>query len=814
MREAALFLRTTCVAAVAVMGMMSAPARAQDQDAENTDAAAPEIIVTAQFREQRLQDVPLAITALSGDMLEQRGQISIADIAGSAPNVNLRQASSNFGPAVVAYIRGVGQRDTSFALEPGVGIYVDDVYLSTLQGSMLNLIDLDRLEILRGPQGTLAGQNSIGGAVRLYSRKPGPSQDAFMSATYGSFNRMELRAATNVTLAENALWARLSGAAVKRDGYVTRYDYRCTHPGSTVPSSTTGDSCKLGTEGGKEYVAGRVALRWEPVSKVTVDLVGDITRDSSEVGPATLLYVGRNAVPGAMLTGIATPAAPHYLLNGNVLGTSTGSPFVSYSPFGDFAQDGFTTSPYVSYENYLEAAPRDGSGGWAPPLRNSMNNWGLSATVNAELTDNLAITSITGYREFSGQYSSGDASPFNTSLQANRVWNQQFSQELRLAARFGDLADLTLGGFYFDKTSRNRSRITLTTLNFMEDNSSPSTTKAVFGNVELRPLDGLTLLGGLRYTDQSKEFVFGREGIPGSSTNGAVPPSLAALNGLVGEFNGSMLDYRVGAQYRFSPEIMGYAQVSTGFKGGGVNPRPFFPAQVIAHEPEKLTAYEIGLKTDLFDRRARINLSAFLNKYDDILVTVANCPLVTGVPAAPCALPLNAGQADVKGIEAEFNLRPVQGLTLDASIAYLHFKYTSISALAASAGVGLEDKGVFVSPWQWSIGAQYEIELGDSGTLTPRIDVNYQDSMNRNANNVDAATGGKDIFGLIRGYTLANARLAYATPDREWEVAAEVRNLTDKLYYNDVFDNRPSTNTVVASPGEPRTWAMTVKRRF
>jgi iron complex outermembrane receptor protein len=805
------------VSLIALAGALclASPAVAQDKAEKPASEATDgnEIVVTAQFREQKLQDVPIAITALSGDTLEQRGQTNLADLGGSAPNVTLRQAPATYGPAVVAFIRGVGQRDTSFALEPGVGLYVDDVYLPTLHGSMLNLVDLDRVEILRGPQGTLSGQNSIGGAIKLYSKKPDGSPNAFASVTYGSYNDVEIKAATNITLAKDTLFARISGAAVRKDGYITRYDYACTHPGSTVPTSVVNSSCKLGTEGGKQYVAGRLALRWQPSSSITVDLVGDITRDGSEVGPTTLLYVGRNAAPGATLTGVATPAAAAYVLNGNLYGTATGSPFISYSPYGNYAQDTFSSSPYISYESYTNLAPRDGTAAWQAPLKSAINTWGISGTITADLSDSLKLTSITAYRKFDGTYSSSDGSPFSPTQQANQVFNRQFSQELRLSAKIGDIINLTVGGYYFDKTSRYSARITLTTLDFIEEDSIPAKTKAVFANAEISPIPSLTFIGGLRYTNQTKDFIYGRFGVPGSSTGGAVPASLAALNGLVGSFSGNRVDYRLGAQYRFNDNIMAYGQFSTGFKGGGINPRPFFPAQALAHKPETLKAYEIGVKSDFLDRKVRLNLAGFINKYNDILVSVSSCPL-TGAPAAPCALPLNAGTADVKGFEAELTLHPVRALSIDASLAYLNFKYTSISALAASAGIGLEDKGVYVSPWQWNIGAQYQIDLGKVGTLTPRIDINHEDAFNRNANNVDAATGGVDIFGLVAGRTLVNARLSYKTADGDWELAGEIRNLTDKLYYTDLFDNRGSTNSIQGSPGEPRTWSLTVKRHF
>ena len=154
---------------------LSPPAFAQDAAEEASDPAAAEqdsnvITVTAQFREQNLQDTPIAITAMTGEMIEARVQATLADIGSTAPNVTLREAPATYGPAVSAYIRGVGQRDTTFALEPGVGIYIDDVYFPTLHGSMIQLVDLERVEILRGPQGTLDGQNSIGGAIKIYSK--------------------------------------------------------------------------------------------------------------------------------------------------------------------------------------------------------------------------------------------------------------------------------------------------------------------------------------------------------------------------------------------------------------------------------------------------------------------------------------------------------------------------------------------------------------------------------------------------------------------------------------------------------------------
>ncbi len=271
-----IFLRGACASRMALAAallssgsMVATNAAAQDGEEERSfgDDA---IIVTAQFREQSIQSTPVAITALTGEQIEARGQTSIVDIAQKAPSVKLTETNQQ-GPALQAFIRGIGQADHSPAFEPGVGMYVDDVYYATLTGSLLDLLDVERVEVLRGPQGTLAGMNSIGGAIKLYSKKPNGDGDGFVEVSVGNYDRVDLRAGADFTLVEDRLFARISGTSRNQEGYVTRYDYACTHPQLAqqynIPSeiqSSQSDDCKLGTEGGKSYVAGRGSLRWLP----------------------------------------------------------------------------------------------------------------------------------------------------------------------------------------------------------------------------------------------------------------------------------------------------------------------------------------------------------------------------------------------------------------------------------------------------------------------------------------------------------------------------------------------------------------------
>ncbi|MFO7326128.1 MAG: TonB-dependent receptor plug domain-containing protein, partial [Pseudomonadota bacterium] len=240
-----------------------------------------EVVVTAQFREQNVQDTPLAITAVSAEMLENRNQTNITEITAQAPSVMLKPQSAMYGPAIAAYIRGIGAGDFNPALEPGVGIYIDDVYFATLTGGIMDLLDLDRVEVLRGPQGTLAGRNSIGGAVKLYSKKPTAENSGSFHVTYGSRDRLDLRGTANFALTDN-LFVRISGVDKKQDGYVKRLDYGCVYPNNPfgIPAQRpTTAGCVLGKDSNVNYSAARAAIRWLASDRAEINLSADYVND-------------------------------------------------------------------------------------------------------------------------------------------------------------------------------------------------------------------------------------------------------------------------------------------------------------------------------------------------------------------------------------------------------------------------------------------------------------------------------------------------------------------------------------------------------
>lgn len=789
-----------------------------------------EIVVTAEFREANVQDTPVAISAVNSEMLEARNQTDLYQIAAQAPNVTLAPAPVGNGPALLAFIRGVGQTDFNYAIDPGVGIYVDDIYFPTLTGSMLDLLDLDRVEILRGPQGTLSGKNSIGGAIKMFSKRPGEG-GGFISSSYGSYNRIDIRGSGDFTVLPDVLAARISGVSKQRDGYVKRLDFRCTHPTSLVPTFITGDltDCILGTEGGVSYTAGRVNLLWNPTNNIEVNVIGDLSNDNSEAAPGTLIAVNdpRNN--------------PNLPTNGTgVNGASNGFPFTPMGTFWD--QDGDLTTandriyyssafiadnPYTNYSTYLDPNQPQPTRPFSPvavPPVNGIDQWGIAGKIVWQLNDKFSLTSITAYREYSSDWGQdADASPINSQMLLQRLEHEQFSEEVRLNGTvWDDKVDFTIGGFYFDQDGTLEANVNLyyAQLNFIHGpDPTPSTNTAGFGHIVIHVNDKMNLTGGIRYSEDEKIYTHFRRNpdgtLPPTPCLAGPPADLAnnpncALFGLFNvpsEFKGDRLDYRAALDYHWTDDIMTYVQYSTGYKSGGVNPRPFFLIQIEDVQPETLDSYEIGFKTTLFDRRMRLNGAVFMNDYAAIQLQQTTCEVPVFISAtgfgAPCLQPGNAGNADVWGFELESEMHPFDGVMIDASVSYLDFEYTKVDPNVA---VTLDMVTPFTPEWKWSIGAQYEWSIGTLGSMTARIDAAFQDDIFGNSTNAPT--------NFINGYTLVNGRLTWRSTDETWEAALESTNLTDKLYYVSNFDQFFSSGTVNYSPGPPRLWAITFKRYF
>lgn len=832
------------VSSLAIAACMAAPAYAQDEG--DDDSRSNEIVVTAEFREANLQDTPIAITAVNAEMLEARGQTDISQVAAQAPNVSLRPQPQNGGSGLIAFIRGVGQVDFNYALDPGVGIYIDDVFIPTLSSSLLELIDLDRIEVLRGPQGTLAGKNSIGGAIKLFSQKPRGDNSGSLKVEYGSYDMVQIRGMADFGLTED-LSMRISGMSRSKDGYVAMLDYGPLHPGSHVPTIGRGPYSNVDYEsmGGESLVAGRVALRYEG-NGFEINLSGDYTREDSEAGPTVLIAAGKPTAAGVsselfdpfssnpsfsltntfahvpwlvgtdgnpvLLNCAFVPAGPYSCDTANSGGKIAGydARFVSYSSF----MDGMAPNPQAPFKPYF-----------ALPIT-EFEGWGIHGNITIDLTDDLQLVYIGSYRAYESKWGQDqDATPIPIAQLDNRLTHSAWSSEVRLNFEAADgLVQGTVGGFYLDQEGEYEARVDLNyvnpTIDFIHGpDTTPSTTKALFGTVTINPTDALSITGGVRYTKDKKVYTWYRSNPDGTIPNGfncfvangvfSEPNCiLSGLYGVPGLFEGDRWDWRIVGNYRFSDNFMAYASFATGFKGGGVNPRPFVGDQGLPFNPETLKTYEIGFKADLADRMVRINGAAFLNKYNDIILGKQICP-ESSLPS-PCLRPANIGSADVKGAELEVGIYPVDGLTIDGSIAFLDFEYTTeANTLGNLVNTGINANNItpFTPELTYSFGIQYDHELESGSVLSLRFDGSYQGEVFSNAENTSWAK--------VDGRFLGNARITFAPPSNDWKIALEVQNLFDKYYFltkSDVASN--SLGLVTGVPGLPRTWSVSVQRNF
>ena len=763
-----------CAGSISVLAVAgTGPAFAQQEAAPQADRT-PDIIVTAQFRSQRLQDTPLAITAVDAAMLEARNQDDIAAVARQAPSVTLTPMGGAFGDSMGASIRGIGQFDFNPAYEPGVGLYVDDVYYPTLTGANFDLLDLERVEILRGPQGTLTGRNSIGGAIKLFSKKPDAVPEGFAELSYGSRNRLEVRAGANFPLTD-VLFARVSGVHKSQRGYVDQIDYGCANPGNAegiLPAVPTNTDCVVERLGGVNYSGVRGALRYAG-DTLDIQIVAD--------------YQSSDRPSAAEVPIVATGAAAPFLCG-----------------------------PYCTYASWGLAASGQ-AGDWNTGNRNKFRGWGVSGHIDWALSDSIEIQSITAYRSYNNTWGTDDDYTPTLTAAAGGFNDLDFwfvSQELRLNAKLGEAADITVGGYYSDQRSTYftiqdiRYIIPGVPLQFLGNDPINADSKALFGTAIVRPIEGFTITGGVRYTEEHKDYTFIRRNLDNTAPLTPDPFGLALLNELTAVYDGNRFDWRLSVDYRFSPEVLVYGTVGTGFKGGGVTARPFLPQHATqgTFGPETVTAYELGIKTDLLDRRLRLNLAGFYNDYKSIQLNLSDCSAYGG---GPCAVVANAGDGKMWGFEAELSATPVDGLMIDGSLTLIGSEYSSISS---AVGGTITAGSPIVSPeTQWSAGIQYEIDMADSGSVTPRFDVAYRGR--QFAGTALAAAGPQ--YAYFPSYTLGNARLTWRNSNRDLSIAFEVTNLFDKYYTPSRFDAVYGfAGTAYAVVGAPREWRVSVKKDF
>jgi iron complex outermembrane receptor protein len=653
------------IPATLIAGALCAPTYAQT--AAPAGNGLEEIIVTAQKRNESLQETPLAVSAVTADTIEARAITSVADLGTIAPSLTVTGATAGPNNAGI-FIRGLGNQDPILTADSPVAIYVDGVVLARSSGSAFDVADLERIEVLRGPQGTLYGRNTIGGAINLITRKPAEAFGFRQTLSIGNYNYRQSRTTVDTgELGDSGVRALLTYLHKQRDGYV-----------DDINASASHDPGAYRTDGG------RVALAYDQNTGFRANYAFDYNRNKG--------------FPNAFQLTAARPDLFSYFAGSPAAGGGTFT--VSGSRLGKISLDD-------------NAAIID-------------RVQGHTLTLEADIGD-ATLKSLTGYRKWSQDVPTSDQDgngyllgplrgqgptpqPITLFGSAALRHQHQWSEELNLIGKVGDTLDYVLGAYYFEeKADENNPQhfgvilpagaLSQTSL---FDYTHKSSTKALFAQSTYHVNDRFSVTGGLRSTWDHKRL----------------DQSMPLRRTL--DKNFSKVNWALTADYRFDDDIMGYARVATGYKAGGFNARSFDNG----FKPENLTSYEVGLKSELFDHRLRFNTAVYYADHKDVQVS----SFQAGASGAT-ALTDNAGKATYKGIEVEMDAVLAPGLTTYVTAGYVDRSYDEFIVFSTAMGRSIDIANIakFANSAATTLnaGAQYEFPHFDFGKLTARLDYSY-----------------------------------------------------------------------------------------
>jgi iron complex outermembrane receptor protein len=723
------------------------PGAAPDASAQKaTEDTLSDIVVTAERRETRLQETPVSASVLSGDTLKTQQIVSVVDLSAALPNVNV---GVGLGGSAQVNIRGIGYSDLLPGGEARVAYYVDNFYLARPSSALGSFFDVDRVEVLRGPQGTLFGRNATGGAFNVITRSPTREASGYLDLTVGNYGLIQTEGALSGGLSDT-LSARVAFQTVNRNGYGK----------SLITDRDIDDSNTISLRG---------KLRWEPSSRVTIDLSGHYHREND--ANYALHYFGQGQ-PG-------TPLAPDAL----------GYPTRSFSRDVNFDTD----------------------------VVNKRETYGFDGKAKFELTDELTLAVFGAYENAKFNIvNDGDGTAFLGVRTEQADASESYSAEAQLLGDFGRL-NFVAGVYYFQESEVPLNRAVINAIFLGGANFTPqgavqtsnlqTYAGAIYGQATYKVTDKLSLTLGGRYGRETKKdigdfFQF--------DLVRPWPPFVEPLIPLPGfpfdqKRTVSKFTPKVTLDYKFTPDIYAYATYSEGFKSGGFN---FGQAAPNYFQPEAIKDYEGGIKTTFANGRLIVNLSGFYYNYTNIQTQI----LKEGTGGTPDHIEFtNAGAARIYGTELEVTARPVRGLTIDVSGSLLSAKYTEyMDKDATDPAKGTQDlrgRHVPQAPgYKVNVGAAYKFNLGD-GSLTLRGEVQavgktYFSPFNSPALVQDA-------------YTMGNAFLTYDRGDGHWTASVFVRNIGDTFTKSGLFNQAGFLGSgVVGANGPPRTFGVTLGYKF
>ena len=735
-------------------------------DTSSSPAQVEEVIVTAQKKSENIQNVPVSIQAFSAKMISDLGLKSSTDLAAVTPNVDIALPAGPGNQPIIT-IRGIGLNDYDTNNAGPNGIYVDEVYLSSPASQTFQTFDLERIEVLKGPQGTLYGRNSSGGAVNFISEKPSDTFKADLHAEYSSFNTVNLEGGVGGPITDK-LDYRAALVVNESEGY--------------VKNDLTGNM-----ENGANNAATRLALLWKPTDKLKV--LFNVHGGFVDNRPAEYLHIGD-------------------------LDPSTGAQCSIAAAYAGGCVDAFG---YGTPKDFLHGA-------YNRQKHLKVNSLGSYLRADYE-TNGLTWTSISSVEHNDKIHpEDSDASP-NRLLEIDfGVRSNTFTQEFRVA-HSDDRLDWVGGVYYLHEDLKQNQPIYL----FLDldkfvgagggdgsaaigtDHSAQTTdAEAIFGQANYAVTDKLKLTLGGRYTDEQRDFHYvGGILVQSGGMDHFAPETLLADSHQ--SLSKGAFSWRVAADYHFTKDVHAYASAATGFKSGDFNGSflSTSPAEIALQlkpvQPETVTTYEAGLKSSLFDNRLVIDLAAFYNEYEKLQVFVL-VPPVSGGTGLPVNVLDNARRAHTDGLDAEVIARPFPNLTAHFNLGLLETRLDDFISSVDPSQPNFTGNQLPLSPHTSFSGIlDYTHPVGE-GVLDLQFNATFKSHQFFDISN--------DRYTTQDGYWLENLRVAYRFHQEKWEVAAFARNLADKHYLLDAFDLTNPFGFIQGIRGMPRTVGIEANFRY
>ncbi len=777
----------------------------QPAQVEEDASALDEITVTAQKRAQNLQDVPIAITAFSPADVAAKGISSVAEIGEFTPNLGIDSTSSFSGSTQVlsAFIRGIGQSDFAFNLDPGVGVYVDGVYYARTIGSVIDLLDIDHIEVLKGPQGTLFGRNTIGGAISVVTREPSDKFNAQAEVTLGSYDRTDARGVVDIPLVADKLLAQVAFSVKNRAGY---FEQR-TWPGSYVTDEdeyTRPDSTTYPEAGGENNQTARAKLVWFASDSAKVTLTGDYTHVDEQPTPSVLLEVN-NGLLDVYNACITTPAAD---LAAGPLNLICNSPRNSVggeiAPLGGSNVDSDPYNNHLVFDNSLRSNSIDFAHATGAGY-SKVDVWGASIIADFDFTEHVALKSISAFRSLDSKFGMDvDGTPVAMGDHAFAMDQNQYSQEFQLTGTsFEDKLEWVFGlyGFHEEGNLTDYVHFAGGLLQIDGPNEFETDAYAAFAqlNYEISPKWAL-VLGG-RYTQEDKEFFGAQRDLNSLAFKLGFPLALhpdptdttlyfpAVLN--TRSFNN--FSSKFGVDFRVTDDVLTYLSFSEGFKSGGWTTRATVPILVAPEfDPEEARTYEFGFKADFLENRLQTNAAVFYTDYSDLQVTV-----YSGISPVT----ENAAQSEIKGLELEVKALVTDRFSLSATLGFIDAKYSELEP-----GTNLQEDFLFLNTPEESasLSVDYTIPAGGYEVVL-HGDYSYRSEVANDAENTPEL--------MADPVSLLGAAITVQPDENNWRVAAGVRNATDERYIVS-GQNQSGIGYIGGTYSRPREWYLTFGYKF